>query len=232
MAADHFLAQLRAAPAPDGETAFAISLLHLDLLIRQENYSEALRKLEEYHAKLEEENSDIAQRVKLLTLKARILDRCGRPQKGFSVAVRAATIAHRAKLLPALWDAVGAVSNVLISLKEFAAAGQMLDSIMPQVLECEDCDLDARTYSLLVDSEMGRAGQENPETPKRKEHLTKALEFIDRAFAEYSRTEEIKGQCEMMAKKATIMHLVGDMVLANDYAAKYLDLRREAATDE
>lgn len=224
--------QLKTAPAPDSEIAFSISLLHLDLLVRQGSYSEALRTLEEYHAKLEEENSDIAQRVKLLTLKARILDKCGRPQKGFSVAIRAATIAHRAKLLPALWDAVGAVSNVLISLKEFAAAGQMLDSIMPQVLECEDCDLAARMYSLLVDSEMGQAGQAKPETPKRKEHLTKALEFIDRAFTEYSRIEDIQGQCEIMAKKATIMHLVGDLVLANDYAAKYLDLKREAASNE
>lgn len=32
----------------------------------------------------------------------------------------------------------------------------------------------------------------------------------------------------MMAKKATIMHLVGELVLANDYATKYLDLKREA----
>ena len=44
---------------------------------------------------------------------------------------------------------------------------------------------------------------------------------------EYSRIEDIKGQCEMIAKKATIMHLVGDLELANDYAAKYLDLKKE-----
>ena len=31
-----------------------------------------------------------------------------------------------------------------------------------------------------------------------------------------------------MAKKATIMHLHGDLVLANDYAAKYLDLKKAA----
>lgn len=212
--------------------AYSISLLHLELLIRQQNYSAALSTLEEYHTKLAEEKSDIYQRVKLLTLKARILDKCGRPEKGFSIAVRAATIAHRAKLLPALWDAVGAVCNVLISLKEFAAAGKMLDSIMPQMLECEDCDLAARTYSLLVDAQMGQAGQANPEIAKRNEHLTKALEFIDGAFAEYSRIEDLQGQCEMMAKKATIMHLVGDLVLANDYAAKYLDIKREAASDK
>jgi anaphase-promoting complex subunit 5 len=30
----------------------------------------------------------------------------------------------------------------------------------------------------------------------------------------------------MMAKKATLMRLVGDNVLANDYATKYLDLKR------
>ena|SRR5438045_7647744 len=97
---------------------------------------------------------------------------------------------------------------------------------------------------------MGLAGQAKSQTQKRKECLTKALEFIDRAFsgkrhslsewllgryladtncADYSRLEDIKGEREMMAKKATIMHLLGDMVLANDYAAKYLDLKREAA---
>ncbi|MCJ1367712.1 Anaphase-promoting complex subunit 5 [Acarospora aff. strigata] len=231
VAAGHFLAQLRAAPAPDSEVAYSISLLHLELLIRQEDYSTALDTLEDYHAELAEENSDILQRVKLLTLKARILDKCGRPEKGFSIAIRAATIAHRARLLPALWDAVGAVSNVLINLKEFAAAGKMLESIMPQVLECEDCNLAARTYSLLVDAQMGQAGQAKLKTPKRKEHLIKALEFIDRAFGEFSRIEDVQGQCEMMAKKATIMHLVGDLVLANDYAAKYLDIKREAADD-
>ena len=33
---------------------------------------------------------------------------------------------------------------------------------------------------------------------------------------------------EMMAKRATIMHLNGDLVLANDYAAAYLQLQKEA----
>lgn len=108
----------------------------------------------------------------------------------------------------------------------------MLYSIMPQVLECEDCDLAARTYSLLVDAQMGQAGQAKPETTKRNKHLTKALEYIDGAFAEFSRIEDIQEQCEMMAKKATIMHLIGDLVLATDYAAKYLDIKREAASDK
>ena len=55
------------------------------------------------------------------------------------------------------------------------------------------------------------------------------MEFIDRAFNEYSSLEDIKGQCEMMAKKATIMRIVGETILANDYASAYLDLKKEAA---
>jgi anaphase-promoting complex subunit 5 len=41
----------------------------------------------------------------------------------------------------------------------------------------------------------------------------------------------VQGQSEMMAKKATVMHLMGDCGLANDYAAKYLDLKRQAAAE-
>ena len=56
----------------------------------------------------------------------------------------------------------------------------------------------------------------------------KALEHIERSFDEFSRIEDVRGQCEMIAKKATIMHLNGDPVLANDCAAKYLDIKRAA----
>lgn len=31
----------------------------------------------------------------------------------------------------------------------------------------------------------------------------------------------------MLAKKATVMHLCGDLALANDMASRYLDLKRE-----
>ncbi len=184
--------------------------------------------LERLAIKLIDEELDVYQRIKLMTLKARIYDKAGIPQKGFSVALRAASLAHRARLLPALWEAVGAVSAILISLKEFNAAAKLLESIMPQVLECEDCSLSAQTFSFLADAHMGMAGEARAETLQRKEQLTKALDNIDRSFDEFSKINEIKGQCEMMAKKATIMHLHGDPVLANDCAAKYLDIKRAA----
>jgi anaphase-promoting complex subunit 5 len=162
-------------------------------------------------------------------MKALLQDKCGRPQKGFSVAVRAASIAWRARLIPALWDAMAVIANILTSLSEFRASVQILISVLPRALECENCSLNAQLYSFLVNAYMGMAGQCEKGSLKRKENLTRCLEFIGRAFNEYSSLEDIKGQCEMMAKKATIMRIVGENVLANDYASAYLDLKKEAA---
>ena len=207
---------------------FTLALLEIDLLTRRGDYSTATGTLEKLSTRLNDETADIYQRVKVMTLKARLLDKAGTPQKGFSLALRAASLAHKARLLPALWEAVGAVGRVLISLEEFEASAKLLASIMPQVLECEDCDLSAHIFAYLADAHMGMAGQAKAGTPKRKEQMTKALEYLDRSFDDFSRIEDVQGQCEMLAKKATIMRLNGDMLLANDYAAQYLDIKRAA----
>lgn len=228
VAAKNVLSQLRAPLNLSQDLLFSTTTLEIDLLVRCGDCSEAMEILERLASKLNDEEADIYQRIKIMTLKARIYDKAGIPQKGLSVAVRAASLAHRARLLPALWEAVRAICAVLISLKEFRAAAKLLESIMPQVLECEDCNLSSQTFSLLADAHMGMAGQAKPETQQRKEQLTKALDNIGRAFDEFSRIEDVSGQCEMMAKKATVMHLNGDPVLANDCAAKYLDIKRAA----
>jgi anaphase-promoting complex subunit 5 len=196
--------------------------------MRRQDFSEAMNILEDLSNEQNDNEADIFHRIKIMTLKARIYDKAGIAQKGFSVSLRAASLAYQARLLPALWEAIGTLSRVLISVGEFEAAGKLLESIIPQVLECEDCDLAGHTFSCLADAHMGLAGQNRSESSPRKERLTKALACIDRSFDEYSKIEDIRGQCEMMAKKATIMHLIGEPVLANDYSAKYLDLKRAA----
>lgn len=148
--------------------------------------------------------------------------------------MRAANIAHRSKILPALWESLCALAGVLLSLREFDAVSEMIESIMPQILEVEDCDLAARAYSLLVDANMGVAGNlwsEGQSLPARKEFMNRALGYIDAAYDQFEDIEDIKGQCEMMAKRATMMHLSGDLVLANDYASKYLDLKKQAGME-
>ena len=231
VAAEAVLAQLQAPANLGQDLQFSILTLKIDLHMRQGDYSKAMEILESLASKLSAGEVDIFQRIKLMTLKARIYDKAGIPQKGFSVALRAASLAHRARLMPALCEAVGAVCAILISLNEFNAAAKLLESIMPQTLECEDCNLSAQAFSLLADAHVGMAGQAKAETPPRKEQLTKALDNNGRSFDEYFRIEDLKGQCEMMAKRATIMHLNGDPVLANDCAAKYLDIKK-AANDQ
>ncbi len=207
---------------------FTLEMLKIDLHMRRKDYSEAMAILENFATKLHDENSDISHRISVMVLKARILDKAGTPQKGFSVVIRAAHIARRAFNLRGLWDAISALARVLVSIKEFEAAVKLLEVIMPPLLEYDDCHLTGRSFCFLADAHMGMAGEAEAESLQRKERLTKALECIDRSFDEFSRIEDVHGQCETMAKKATIMHLNGDFVLANDCAAKYLDIKQAA----
>ncbi|KAL8661367.1 MAG: hypothetical protein Q9202_005669 [Teloschistes flavicans] len=227
-AGENVLAQLQATPVQISGLQFNVSKVEIELQIRRGNYSRALVLQEQLITKLSQQETDIVQRLEVMILKARIFDKAGIAQKGFSVAIRVASLAHKARLVPVLWEAIGAICRILVSAKQFDAAVQLLESVLPQALECEDGGLAAYLFSCLADGHMGLAGQAKDGSLQRKERLTKTLESLDRAFTEYSRIEDIKGQCEMLAKKATIMHLNGDPMLANDCAAKYLDTNRAA----
>ena len=242
-AAERLLAQLQSPEPSEPEILFEIQVLQIDLYTRRGDLTRALETLEALVETLKDESADLYLRVFLLTTKALLLDKCGRPQKGFSVAVRAASLAWRSRMMPALWHALGAIANILVHLGEFDAATQVLGAIMPQVrpspiprpsltmvqvIETEDAMLTAQTYGFLADGYMGLAGECEADSAGRKEYLTKALESINGSFADYSRAEDRRGQCEMMSKKATVMHLLGELALANDCAAKYLDLRAMA----
>ncbi|KAI0886234.1 anaphase-promoting complex subunit 5-domain-containing protein [Annulohypoxylon maeteangense] len=210
------------------DLAFVVDSLHVECLVRRGILDQAFVKVEKMISELRDENKDIALRIRLLLLKAELLDKCGRPQKGFTIAVRAANVAWRARLIPYLWPAIGAIANILTSLGEFEPAIQLLNAILPRSLECENSAMTAKLYSHLGDANMGMAGKMPPKSNKRREFMTKAVEAIEKAFNHYSSVEDINKQCEMMAKKATIMKVTGDNVLANDYAAAYLSIRRDA----
>ncbi|KAI9035431.1 putative anaphase-promoting complex subunit Apc5 [Aspergillus affinis] len=235
------LSQLEAIQLPDTDIFLLLAFQKTDYLIRQGNYTHALSLVESTAQSLHSENFDINSQVKLLCLKASILEKTGQSQRGFSLAMRAASIAYRARLLPGLWESIIVLAAVLLALREFEATTELVESVMPQILESNDCDLAARAYSLLVDANMGVAGkvrargQEASNTHAsavtKKEYMNRALEYLDCAYKQFEEIKDIKGQCEMMAKKATVMHLTGDLMLANDYAAKYLDLQKQGRFD-
>lgn len=208
----------------------------IEFTLRQGNHGRALRMLEQAAHSMQPENFDVHSQIKMLCLKARILEKSGHPQRGFSLAMRAASIAYRAKVLYDLWESICTLAAVMLSLREFEATVELVESILPQILDSEDSALVARAYSLLVDANMGIAGElwaslGKESIPVRKEYINRALEYIDSAYDAFEEIEDLLGQTEMMAKKATVMHLTGDPVLANDYAAKYLDLRRRRGTE-
>ncbi len=111
---------------------------------RRGNLEDAFVKVEKMVVELREENKDIALRVRLLLLKAELLDKCGRPQKAFTIVVRAANVAWRARLIPYLWPAIGAIANILCSLGEFEPAIQLLYAVLPRSLECEKLGYDGK----------------------------------------------------------------------------------------
>ncbi|KAJ5930671.1 hypothetical protein N7466_006164 [Penicillium verhagenii] len=231
VAVEHILSQLQAVQLLDFDLRLLLAFLTIDFTIRQGDYGRALQMVEQAAHTMQPENFDVHSQIKLLCLKAQILEKSGHPERGFSLAMRAASIAYRSKVLFDLWEAICTLAAVLLSLREFEATVELVESIMPQILETDDSALVARAYSLLVDANMGIAGElwarlGKESIPARKEYVNCAIGYIDSAYEAYEEIEDILGQTEMMAKKATVMHLTGDPVLANDYAAKYLDLRK------
>ncbi|MCJ1288116.1 anaphase promoting complex subunit 5 [Xylographa opegraphella] len=227
-AAEHFLSQLQANPPSDRELSFPIMVLEVNVQLRQQNYSNAILLLEKHAGELQTENADILFRVFLMTLKAQIYNQAGLAQKAFSIAIRAACLAYEARLLPSLWQAVIVLCQVLNSLQEFDGGLKLLRAIIPQALECEDCELAGTAFSALADTHIGIAGKMLDGSIKQKEHMTRGLGYLEMAFDEYARGNLLRGQCEMLAKKATILHLNGDLVLANDCAARYLAILKTA----
>ncbi|OBS24012.1 hypothetical protein FPOA_04560 [Fusarium poae] len=228
--AERLLSQILQSKMDDLEPdmAFLVDTLHIDYLTRRGDLQAAFSKVDDMMSQLQDEKKDVVLRVKLLLLKASLLDKCGRPQRGFTTAMRAASISWGARLIPCLWQAIGSVSNILISLGEFEAASQLLLAIIPRSLECETASLAAQLYSYLADANMGLAGKCEPRSSKRTEYMTKALAAVQKSFDHYSSIEDINMQCQMMAKKAMIMKLTGDLTLAADYAAAYVSLKKTA----
>ena len=72
-------------------------------------------------------------RVCMLLAKAELFGKAGKPERGFSVALRAASVSFKARLMPCLWAAVGVLSNILNSIGEFEAAKRLLNAVIPQV---------------------------------------------------------------------------------------------------
>ena len=227
-AAELLLSRLQGQGAPDLELKLSLNLLHVGLLRRRQHISQAIDLVETLAKTTPSENPDVLAHVKLLNTKTSLLARCNHPVKAFTICVRAANLAYRSRLLPALWEANANLAAILNELSEFPASISLLTATIPQVLECEDCSLAATVYSRIADAYMGLAGlEEKHRSTKQREYMNRAAEYIDLAYEQWRRVEDLEGQMDMLSKKAKIMGLKGDMSLANDLASRWLEVREE-----
>ena len=211
------------------DMVYIIDALHLEALTRRQDYSAAFTKVDRLIAELREGNRDSALRIRLLLIKAHLLDRVGRPEKGFTIAMRAAGMAWRARLGALLWQAIGTLANILNALGEFAAAEQLLLAVLPRSLETEVAYSAGTLYSLLADARVGllgemRRGLEKKEEEGRVKMVGSVHKTLDAAFRCFSVVEDAEKRCEMMAKKAALYRAEGDLVRAEGCADKYLAL--------
>jgi anaphase-promoting complex subunit 5 len=217
------------------DMVFIIDNLHIDALILRQDLDAAFAKVERLLAALREDDKDVALRIRLLLVKAHLFDRAGRPEKGFTIAVRAASLSWRARLASLLWQAVGALANVLTALGEFAAAEQLLLAVLPRCLETDVANAAGTLYSLLADAQVGLAGEmrkgkgrDGAAVGERGMLLEKAHRSLDAAFRCFAAVEDVNRKCEMLAKKAALYRAEGDYVRAEGSADKYLKLWEDA----
>lgn len=115
----------------DPDLSHQISLLEITLLMHPSgpDLPTAYRKITSLLAT----TSDLAQTLHLLTLKAGVFAAAGKPEKGFSIAVRAASRAERAGLVPVLLEALAALAEILNKVGEFGPAREVVEAALPQV---------------------------------------------------------------------------------------------------
>ena len=120
--------------------------------------------------------ADIAQRLHLLVLKAKVFAAGGQPIKGFSIALRAASTAERCLLVNVLIEALGVLGAILLVLSEFEAARDLVQAALPyvrllsrdessrsrltapQALENRDVQLTAQLFTHLGEAYVGISG--------------------------------------------------------------------------
>lgn len=110
-----------------------ISECRIDSLVARGLHSQAWEALDELSVTLRDEGADIMQRISLLNAKADICRRSGCPERGFSIALRAASVAFKAHLTTCLFTAVGLLANILNSNADYEAASRLLSAVIPKV---------------------------------------------------------------------------------------------------
>jgi anaphase-promoting complex subunit 5 len=221
-----------------------ISEVRLQYLIGRGRHEAAFSALEDLSLTLKEDGADLSHRISVLNLKAHLLWKAGQCERGFSVALRAASVSFKARLMPKLWLAAAQMCANLNALGEFEAAARILHALIPQALEHSDQALEGLLLSHLADSQIGSAGMvkdlDTNGVRLQSTNINRGEVNIDRArgckynvltmagerYTEiatigFRKIEDIEGECEQLMKKAILAKLRGDEQLAEEWAQNH-----------
>ena len=106
---------------------------YINYLISTCQFALAYETISSLAQSLKEDNADVHQRVSVLLMQADVWRKVGKPERGFSVALRAASVSFRARLGSTLWCAVGHLGAILNSLGEYREARRLVEGVLPQV---------------------------------------------------------------------------------------------------
>ncbi|OWY42017.1 anaphase-promoting complex protein [Alternaria alternata] len=244
--ASHLLETLKPSATPsmpslDPELSFLQHETYIDYLISTSQFPLAYQCISSLAQSLKEDNADVQQRISVLLMQAELWRRVGRPERGFSVALRAASVSFRTRLASSLWAAVGCLGAILNTLGEYREARRLIEAVLPQALEGADTMLTGTLYSHLADSCMGlgnpdaspptsNTGSQRPSTPKAGEqasnrtcsgNIAKAELYVDRATECFKKAAYLDGECDQLMKKAIIAKLRGDEKVAEEWAMRH-----------
>ena len=172
--------------------------------------------------------ADTSQQAKFMVLQARFYEYVNMPQKALSIAVRAASLAYTNRIVPILCEGIEVIAHALLTMSEFAASSRLLESILPRVIECEDCNLTGAYMASIADAYMGIASHSTGEAAWQvQEKMFGALGCLERAESEFSRVGNVRRQREVLAKRGVILMSLGHHALATDFRPKYLDVGKD-----
>lgn len=226
----YLLTQLSSSSAPDNESSTALALLHLEYHLSNADYTAAMSLITKLSSTTSTSTThlspDITTQLHLLQYKSRIYIATSQPERAFTLAMRGASIAHSARLLPHLYTSLLHLSTVLTSLHEASLAINLLTSIAPLVSETSSVRLEAELHATLASAYMSLASNYAPDTTARKNTLTLVLENLGIARAGFQRLGMKIMVLEMCSKRAAVCYLQGDAGLAEDEASGWVGVMR------
>ncbi|RAR15443.1 anaphase-promoting complex protein [Stemphylium lycopersici] len=204
--AKHLLETLKPASSPsspplDPEMSFIQHEIYVDYLVSTAQFSLAYQTIASLAQSLKDDNADIQQRVSVLLMQADLWIKVGKPERGFSVALRAA-------------GALEGGDNMLIG----TLYSHLADSYMG--LANPNSSSSAAAVNRPVTPLTPKVAP-SPSPRSRSSNIAKAELYIDRARDCFMKAGYLDGECEQMMKRAIIAKLRGDEKVAEEWAMRH-----------